>query len=103
MAARRSYAWPVVTSIVAVVVFIIALPQEKKRWAPPFLRTPETQHHPVPGDPLQPGQMLVVQPNVVAPDHSIGVQTGELLLVTNDGHEPLHRVSRGLLAAGTEV
>jgi Xaa-Pro dipeptidase len=44
---------------------------------------------------------VVVQPNVVTPDESAGVQTGELLLVTERGAERLHRYERGLLAAPT--
>jgi hypothetical protein len=43
--------------------------------------------------------MLVVQPNVITPDLRVGVQTGELLLVTEDGHEPLHGFERGLISA----
>ena len=45
---------------------------------------------------------VVVQPNVVTIDESAGVQTGELLLVTEDGAESLHSFERGLLAAGAE-
>jgi Xaa-Pro dipeptidase len=41
----------------------------------------------------------VVQPNVVTPDERAGVQTGELLLVTEDGVERLHSHQRGLLQA----
>ena len=44
---------------------------------------------------LQAGMTLVVQPNVVSLDGSAGVQTGELLLVTKDGSESLHRFPRG--------
>jgi len=43
---------------------------------------------------------VVVQPNVVTPDESAGVQTGELVLVGPDGPERLHQVERGLLSAG---
>jgi Xaa-Pro aminopeptidase len=63
----------------------------------PVLRTPATQHGPFTDLVLEPGMMLVVQPNVVANDHSIGVQTGQLLLVTDDGHESLHRYPRGIV------
>jgi hypothetical protein len=44
---------------------------------------------------------VVVQPNVVTPDESAGVQTGELLLVTERGAERLHSYERGLLRAPT--
>jgi Xaa-Pro aminopeptidase len=64
----------------------------------PVLRTPATQHGPYRDIELEPGMMVVVQPNVVAADHSVGVQTGELLLVTEDGHDSLHRFPRGIVA-----
>lgn len=46
---------------------------------------------------LEEGMCLVVQPNVVTPDHKAGVQTGELLTITADGACPLHRAPRGFL------
>lgn len=45
------------------------------------------------------GMMVVVQPNVVTRDETAGVQTGELLLVTEDGPERLHSYRRGFLRA----
>jgi Xaa-Pro aminopeptidase len=68
-------------------------------YLPPVLRTPATMHGPVPDLTLKPGMMVVVQPNVVDAEASLGVQTGELLLVTDDGNERLHRLPRGLLRA----
>jgi Xaa-Pro dipeptidase len=68
-------------------------------YLPPILRTPATMHGPVPDLTLKPGMMVVVQPNVVDLSASLGVQTGELLLVTDDGSERLHRLPRGLLRA----
>lgn len=44
--------------------------------------------------------MLVVQPNVITRDGTLGVQTGELWLVTPDGGVSLHDVAPGLLRAG---
>jgi Xaa-Pro dipeptidase len=38
------------------------------------------------------GMTVVVQPNVVTPDERAGVQTGELLLVTDRGFERLHEL-----------
>ena len=38
---------------------------------------------------------VVVQPNVVTRDGKAGVQTGELLLITNAGVERLHSFPRG--------
>ena len=46
--------------------------------------------------------MVVVQPNVVTRDETAGVQTGELLRVTDDGAESLHHFERGLLPAGPD-
>jgi Xaa-Pro dipeptidase len=43
---------------------------------------------------------VVVQPNIVTPDGQAGVQTGELLLVTDQGPERLHQYPRGLQRAG---
>jgi hypothetical protein len=41
-----------------------------------------------------------VQPNVTTTDWSAGVQTGELLVVTQAGAESLHSVPRGFLRLG---
>ena len=46
------------------------------------------------------GMTVVVQPNVVTVDERAGVQTGELLLVGEDGAERLHAVPRGLVRVG---
>ena len=69
-------------------------------YLPPVLRTPATMHGSVPDLVLEPGMMVVVQPNVVTPDEMLGVQTGELLLVGPDGAETMHHFERGLLVAG---
>jgi Xaa-Pro dipeptidase len=45
---------------------------------------------------LAAGMTLVVQPNVVTRDGRAGVQTGELLLVTDQGPERLHTYPPGL-------
>jgi len=62
---------------------------------------------PAPGRPLQApdftlaaGMTLVVQPNVVTRDLCAGVQTGELLLVTEEGPQRLHAFPPGLHRAG---
>ena len=65
----------------------------------PVLRTPATSHGPAPELTLTPGMMLVVQPNVVTPDLRRGVQTGELIVITDDGARSLHAAPRGLLSA----
>ena len=41
------------------------------------------------------GMTVVIQPNVITTDERAGVQTGELVLVTEDGWESLHRFPRG--------
>jgi Xaa-Pro aminopeptidase len=62
---------------------------------------------PAPGRPLPApdfmvaaGMTVVVQPNVVTRDGHAGVQTGELLLVTEDGPQRLHAYPQGLQQAG---
>jgi Xaa-Pro dipeptidase len=49
---------------------------------------------------LAAGMTLVVQPNVATRDLRAGVQTGELLLVTDDGPKRLHAFPPGLHRAG---
>jgi Xaa-Pro aminopeptidase len=68
-------------------------------YLPPVLRTPATQRRPVPDLVLEPGMFLVIQPNVVAADGTLGVQTGELVVVTERGAERLHALPTGLLRA----
>ena len=62
---------------------------------------------PAPGRPLSDAgftlaadMTLVVQPNVVTRDRRAGVQTGELLLVTEDGPQRLHSFPPGLQQVG---
>jgi hypothetical protein len=42
---------------------------------------------------------VVIQPNVVTRDHTAGVQTGEMVLITRDGIERLHSFPRGFVRA----
>jgi len=46
------------------------------------------------------GMTVVVQPNVITADGSAGVQTGELLLVTDGGAERLHTTEPGMRRIG---
>jgi Xaa-Pro dipeptidase len=69
-------------------------------YLPPVLGSASRQLTPIPDLELAAGMTLVVQPNVVTPDESAGVQTGELMLVGERGAERLHRAERGLLRAG---
>ena len=49
---------------------------------------------------FQAGMTVVVQPNVITPGGSAGVQTGELLLVTDGGAERLHATEPGMRRIG---
>jgi Xaa-Pro aminopeptidase len=69
-------------------------------YLPPVLGSRSRTLGPVPDFTLQAGMTVVVQPNVCTPDETAGVQTGELLLVTADGHERLHAAPRGLSHVG---
>ena len=71
-------------------------------YLPPVLGTRSRMLAPVPDFTFEAGMTVVVQPNVVTPDESAGVQTGELLLVTDDGAQRLHSVERGLRAVGLD-
>lgn len=71
-------------------------------YLPPVLRTPATQHQPYADLELVPGMFLVVQPNVITPDRSLGVQTGHLVMVTDDGWTSLHGLPGGVLTGGAQ-
>ncbi|GIU91704.1 MAG: hypothetical protein KatS3mg011_0610 [Acidimicrobiia bacterium] len=64
-------------------------------YLPPVLRTRHTSHTPPPDLRLASGMTLVVQPNVITPDERAGVQTGGLVLVTDDGVEELQQAPPG--------
>lgn len=51
--------------------------------------------HPVPEEPFETDMVLVIQPNVVTPDKRAGVQTGEMVRVTETGIERMHGLPRG--------
>ena len=52
------------------------------------------RRRPVPEEPFRAGQVVVVQPNVVTKDRKAGVQTGEMLLITETGVERVSLASR---------
>lgn len=56
---------------------------------------------PVPNVTLRSGMTIVVQPNVMTLDGRAGVQTGELVVVTDDGYERLHTAEQGLVQVST--
>jgi Xaa-Pro dipeptidase len=51
--------------------------------------------HPVPDEPFEKDMVLVIQPNVVTKDKRAGVQTGEMIRVTQTGIERMHDLPRG--------
>jgi Xaa-Pro aminopeptidase len=55
---------------------------------------------------LEAGMLVVVQPNVTSENSKAGVQTGECLLITEDGYERIHtfpRLSTGRLMPGFKL
>lgn len=69
-------------------------------YLPPVLGSRSRPAGPLPDMTLAAGMMIVVQPNVITTDHRAGVQVGELVLVTRDGHERLHAAPAGLIRIG---
>lgn len=63
---------------------------------PPILGSSSRQNEPLPAMEFEAGMTVVVQPNVITPDERAGVQTGGLVLVTDDGVEELQHAPRGL-------
>jgi Xaa-Pro dipeptidase len=61
----------------------------------PILGSASRPSRPVPEEPFQAGQTVVVQPNVVTPDRKAGVQTGQLVVITESGVENLQQFPRG--------
>lgn len=68
-------------------------------YLPPVIGSRSRAIRPTPDMTLEAGMTVVVQPNVATPDGRLGVQTGELLLVTDAGAERLHTFPRGLVRA----
>jgi Xaa-Pro aminopeptidase len=68
-------------------------------YLPPVVGSRSRAIRPTPDVTLEAGMTVVVQPNVATPDLRLGVQTGELLLVTESGAERLHTFPRGLVRA----
>ena len=64
-------------------------------YLPPILGCTNRPAGPLPREPFRAGQTIVVQPNVVTTDRSAGVQTGEMLLITETGVERFHTIPRG--------
>ncbi len=66
-------------------------------YLPPILGCKSRPAGPVPPEPFRAGQTVVIQPNVVTRDGKAGVQTGEMVLVTESGIERMHSMPRGFL------
>jgi Xaa-Pro aminopeptidase len=64
-------------------------------YLPPILGSKSRPAGPVPNEPFRAGQTVVVQPNVITRDRKAGVQMGELLVITENGVERMHRFPRG--------
>jgi Xaa-Pro aminopeptidase len=69
-------------------------------YLPPVLGSRSRPHLPIPELTLEEGMALVIQPNVITKDERAGVQTGHLVVVTQDGHRSLHHAPRGLIRIG---
>jgi Xaa-Pro dipeptidase len=67
---------------------------------PPILGSRSRTLEVVPDFYFEAGMTIVVQPNVQTLDGRAGVQTGELVLVTEEGAERLHSFPRGLPRIG---
>ena len=68
-------------------------------YLPPVLGSKSRPSAHVPNEPFRAGMVVVIQPNVVTKDGMAGVQTGEMVLITETGIEPFHAVPRGFLRA----
>ncbi len=61
-------------------------------YLPPVLRTRETTHGAVAPFHFETNMCIVVQPNVISRDERMGLQLGQLHVVTESGLEPLHEL-----------
>ncbi|HJR91698.1 MAG TPA: Xaa-Pro peptidase family protein [Acidimicrobiia bacterium] len=67
---------------------------------PPSLRTRQTTHDLDDDWVFETNQTIVIQPNVITEDETVGVQTGELCVVTEDGARSLHSFPLELIRVG---
>ncbi len=66
-------------------------------YLPPILGSNSRPAGPVPQEPFRGGQTVVIQPNVTTRDGKAGVQTGEMVVIRENGIERLHSIPRGFL------
>jgi Xaa-Pro aminopeptidase len=64
-------------------------------YLPPILGCKSRPAGPVPQEAFRAGQTVVIQPNVVTRDGKAGVQTGEMVLITDSRIERFHSIPRG--------
>ncbi len=67
---------------------------------PPITGSKSRPNEPVPDFTFEKNHMLVIQPNVITSDRKAGVQTGECVVITDDGCQSLHDAPSGLLHVG---
>lgn len=67
---------------------------------PPSVRTRQTTHGLDDDWVFEANQTVVIQPNVITTDETVGVQTGDLCVVTPTGARSLHTFPRGLHRVG---
>ena len=66
-------------------------------YLPPILGCKSRPSGPVPQEPFRAGQTVVIQPNVTTRDGKAGVQTGEMVVITDTGIERMHAMPRGFV------
>lgn len=69
-------------------------------YLPPVIGSASRPAGALPDMALEAGMLVVVQPNVTTGDGKAGVQTGECLLVTEDGYERIHTFPPGFQRVG---
>jgi Xaa-Pro aminopeptidase len=69
-------------------------------YLPPILRTRRTSVKPPQPFIFRENMTIVIQPNVITEDERMGVQVGELVRVTHDGVESLHRYPMRFIQCG---
>ena len=69
-------------------------------YLPPILGSASRPAGPVPDEPFRAGMTVVIQPNVVTKDGKAGVQTGEMVLITETGIERMHAMPRRFVQLG---
>ena len=69
-------------------------------YLPPILGSASRPAGPLPDEPFRAGMTVVIQPNVVTKDDKAGVQTGEMVLITQNGVERIHTMPRGFAVLG---